>query len=62
MANNIIIKLVKNTGMKLFYKGYELYNIKELVNDFNFFDISAWYQKDGKIYKGKFRYDDLLKK
>lgn len=43
------------------YKGSELFDIETLVNDFNFFDISASYidMASGYTKRGKFRYSEL---
>lgn len=46
--------------MKFFYKGKELYNIKYLEADFNFFDLRANYKgEDGKEHLGNFRLKEL---
>ena len=48
-----------NSPKDYFYKGNKLYNIKHLINDFNFMDIEANYDLNGEQKRGKFYIKDL---
>ncbi len=53
---------VSDKEIEWFWHGCKLQNIELLVNDFNFFDIEAVYEQDGRIKRGKFRLSELTNK